>query len=1577
VPKGKAKSNTKVTKEPRGQSDQPPRRVSTGSEPSAAPKMLSLTSNSSLEASSTGGVVSEILLADGRAKRAYNTLKAKADEYLDTLGKIQVDDAIPDAHQRASWKNSLMQRTVQLKTIVKGSKDLVRRTLKSANKDSFGEPLQRLEQIEVAAQSLEKLFNTASADQPDPEQMVEAYDSCGQSLMSLLKSFTALGPVFRLKYILAKGNLHCLYQEYDKFSRLFLWRGDELEEMESFSGVLGQDMLKQHVVTEVENRVILALRGAQQPELQSFASAGTLDGGLLEAYSLSAALIACEEAEGTNFIPTDLLGDLAMVQSILTLGAQDLKHLAETTATLHSLQEKLESKAAADSEEADTKSSAIPRFFVQHAAGKILMDVACGRVEAGKKETDAECAVSAFQEAVQALPVTHPRLLDDIFVPAIAKYQAAFKLCQDLKKKHGKDKGLAAVSEKQRATLENAKTTFLEHVEKSSVTYLREQFRPVLFCVCEALENDGKVSHGEADAKSMHMLSLEETWPLAKQTAFVTHTVWKDLPGKADFLARYEKFVGAFCNMAEYLFRQLPSFQHLPKAQPAAASMRYWANKLPQDLQEWVVEKDAVEVANKTCFQRCAELFQAAFSAGLTAVAQVVAQAKTGDTPLTQQSVDELLSKLPSDHALRGLCVAFFQVVLCNPAQKDSKDIVDLKLCATSLQDMGSKLQEVRGKLSRDATIADDLKCSQLDSVDDWLVSVSNNVLTRVKPVLSQGLARVKAVSTDLGKFLEKLRDFSDEVAFRDSGVKVVQKMAGLVAKLEQSLSSVRENLDTAGAVMQLRFSAQAPDSDLCESCKVEVQSAQQELENGGLASARAGTVVALVANLCLLRSPDLSKPSPTPQSLKQLGDVVTTLEGKLGKFDEMAKIDDYDEALKSFGERIVTESNTLLAQQTPAKGKKRKAEETQSVEHMEVSEDADDDKKKKTKDPKTKAKGKNGEVQPKPKKEPKAKSVICAGGIGCKAQQTQQVDMPPEPERKKPRTIGKKDSCDEPVLMVEASRRVVAAEHIQDGTLLHRLALENLEKFKALQPGAPLGCGQGRQAPHPMVLTWASACSGSEGMYYVAEAINAAYACSDVPVKLKHVFSCESAAEKQKWIQAILSVGPLREPTSDSWPPPLEVWGGEDDGGEGHCLFSDILELFQVQAKCCRHKKGCDVPSVDLLVVGTSCKDVSKMNTGVDRSAPVFKQASSRGGSAQTFQGLLGYVQSHRPLCIVYENVDTISDQPSSAEESNLKVLLGKFESLGYEGQPVMTDACEFGLPCHRHRVYVFLVNKRSPKLCLLSRPLADIMHVFRQLVSSCTRSPPCFSAVLLPNDHPAVKLSLEERQARAEKSQSSKSKSSKQGPDNWVNLHMKFADSLQVRWGSAPGSELQSNPHFQVLTRREADALTLSEVESPNAGFRNLSQSVGRINFNSLRDDGTHLGPTMLPGQLLWTTLAKPHRLLTGYEAMLMQGFPIESCIERLDQEAYVVRASQATSKEKAFPTDALLQELAGNAMALPVLLAFAQSGLAAVWLRAPEMESNASSVEVALDAMLLMSGGLGPGALSAPEDEDEDEE
>ena len=258
--------------------------------------------------------------------------------------------------------------------------------------------------------------------------------------------------------------------------------------------------------------------------------------------------------------------------------------------------------------------------------------------------------------------------------------------------------------------------------------------------------------------------------------------------------------------------------------------------------------------------------------------------------------------------------------------------------------------------------------------------------------------------------------------------------------------------------------------------------------------------------------------------------------------------------------------------------------------------------------------------------------------------------------------------------------------------------------------------------------LTWGSCCSGSEGVRFCFEALNVVAAELGYKTSFRHIFSCESNDEKKNWIQMVNRCAPACMASIKSaldgvsCPAPASQ--------DQPCLFTDIGRLGQAYAPCAIHahgkrvdpervsdrsarasekgtrvsnrgsetrvsdhgesrvsdRAGCGVRQVDILVLGTSCKDMSRANPSYKVGGPpVLLSESSKGGSAQTFHGMLAYVESHAPQLVIFENVDTMDDK--SDVNSNLDILLAEMGNRGYESQVIMSDAAMMGLPARRRR--------------------------------------------------------------------------------------------------------------------------------------------------------------------------------------------------------------------------------------------------------------------------------------------------
>ena len=172
-----------------------------------------------------------------------------------------------------------------------------------------------------------------------------------------------------------------------------------------------------------------------------------------------------------------------------------------------------------------------------------------------------------------------------------------------------------------------------------------------------------------------------------------------------------------------------------------------------------------------------------------------------------------------------------------------------------------------------------------------------------------------------------------------------------------------------------------------------------------------------------------------------------------------------------------------------------------------------------------------------------------------------------------------------------------------RDGTLLPDLAKTHFANFARLNK-------RSNHKPLRGKLTWGSMCSGSEGAHFCMKACQDAMndrhtASGQGAVEFRQLFACESDPKKQPWIYHIINHGRKQEGLSEI------------------CIFCDALDMGKDKAECFTHGGAlCLVPDVDVLILSTSCKDLSCLSKHKSSSVAVLGLQHSPGGSADTFRG-------------------------------------------------------------------------------------------------------------------------------------------------------------------------------------------------------------------------------------------------------------------------------------------------------------------------------------------------------------------
>jgi site-specific DNA-cytosine methylase len=543
------------------------------------------------------------------------------------------------------------------------------------------------------------------------------------------------------------------------------------------------------------------------------------------------------------------------------------------------------------------------------------------------------------------------------------------------------------------------------------------------------------------------------------------------------------------------------------------------------------------------------------------------------------------------------------------------------------------------------------------------------------------------------------------------------------------------------------------------------------------------------------------------------------------------------------------------------------------------------------------------------------------------------------------------------------ANARVVEASSFHDGSLLDTLAAEHMTTFHRLASSIPAsGTLKGK-------VTWASMCSGMEGdhwvMMAVQQAINQAATASgqnqgaiavtasgqdqaatasghdqdatasghdheatasgqvpgagegaDAPqLVFEHLFSCEIDPGKRTWIDALVNTE-CRANTQRLV-----------------CIFGDITQMGNTTQYCYAHKKKCPIPDVQILLVSTSCKDLSRLAHNAPNAPPVLSLQTSPGGSADTWRGLLSYMDAHPPSILFYENSDNLEDSSSSGTTGNMDVFQAELSARGMEGQCFVLNAKMFGCPHNRRRFYAAFIRLPSATTpCALTveinedRSLADTFQTVCAFVVACQRRPPSARDVLLPDGHNEIENELARR--------TNVSSPELDGPRAWVVEHQRMYDLLRLSWGVEPRSPAtKASPWFSTLTRYQQSVLTLHQyrlfLSQPSTAFGqspnlmiDLHPSASRAPSTSTKDGDVEIAPCILPSQLIWLHLPR-ERLMTGTEAIIFQGFPVT----RLPSPC------TGTNRQR--------QDLAGNAVPLPVQLAVVLSTVHAVTWALPRGE------------------------------------
>lgn len=260
-------------------------------------------------------------------------------------------------------------------------------------------------------------------------------------------------------------------------------------------------------------------------------------------------------------------------------------------------------------------------------------------------------------------------------------------------------------------------------------------------------------------------------------------------------------------------------------------------------------------------------------------------------------------------------------------------------------------------------------------------------------------------------------------------------------------------------------------------------------------------------------------------------------------------------------------------------------------------------------------------------------------------------------------------------------------------------------------------------------------------------------------------------------------------------------------------------------------------MPSVDILVAGTSCKNFSSLCAKEKRASPAtFKRPDVGDSSSNTAMAALAYMRAHLPAICIFENVPGIGSS-IAAEVTALDLLFAEMRGMGYITESHIINSSSAG-PQSRPRLWYWAVRgdrtHLSADLNMKIQSGIDLLLQKVAILAEGRREHGCLDSYLEPNRN-CGDVGPPPKRARAQAAQAS----SEARVPLWLAGHRAYESLLLQRclpredtrelWGC-----LRSSSALSTLTDRQWDMVRIKLLEHGRQlqqGILDASQSVERV--------------------------------------------------------------------------------------------------------------------------------------------------
>ena len=198
----------------------------------------------------------------------------------------------------------------------------------------------------------------------------------------------------------------------------------------------------------------------------------------------------------------------------------------------------------------------------------------------------------------------------------------------------------------------------------------------------------------------------------------------------------------------------------------------------------------------------------------------------------------------------------------------------------------------------------------------------------------------------------------------------------------------------------------------------------------------------------------------------------------------------------------------------------------------------------------------------------------------------------------------------------------------------------------------------------HANPFRWASACAGTDLVHLVLRDLSFVWKeLFDLDIEMHHAWSAEKGEMQQRFIK-------------QHWPPKR--------------LFADCHDLQHEKAHDTITKQKQAVEKVHLIIAGTECDSISGLNINQGALRGCVRTGEDKTGT--TLHAMLRYLQAHRPMLAVFENVKGI------CKKENMEFIRASVAQFGYAMHCEVIKANQHGAVQVRDRAYIIMtyINDR-----------------------------------------------------------------------------------------------------------------------------------------------------------------------------------------------------------------------------------------------------------------------------------------